>query len=219
MTDDPRSRILARLRGAPRQEAAARAESEPAAPAADRSAMIARLKSLMGAVKSEVHVVPAAEWMDRLKDILRQRKFKDLLFAPGTPLGASIARAWQEDAGGLPELVPYAGPVEDFKPKLFEVAAAITATEGAVAETGALILKPSAEEPRLMSLVPPVHIAVLFAEDIVFSLGDAMAGSRWPQAMPTNMLLVSGPSKTADIELVLAFGVHGPKELIVLVLE
>ncbi|WP_278366532.1 LUD domain-containing protein, partial [Marinobacter salarius] len=41
----------------------------------------------------------------------------------------------------------------------------------------------------------------------------------WAAGMPTNALLVSGPSKTADIEQTLAYGVHGPKELIVLVIE
>ena len=41
----------------------------------------------------------------------------------------------------------------------------------------------------------------------------------WASGMPTNALLVSGPSKTADIEQTLAYGVHGPKELIILVIE
>lgn len=68
---------------------------------------------------------------------------------------------------------------------------------------------PDEQEPRLMSLVPPVHIAVLKAEKIHDTLAEAM---------PTNLLLISGPSKTADIELTLAFGVHGPKELIVFIL-
>jgi L-lactate dehydrogenase complex protein LldG len=46
-----------------------------------------------------------------------------------------------------------------------------------------------------------------------------MRAGRWSEDMPTNLVLVSGPSKTADIELILAFGVHGPKELIVLMVE
>jgi L-lactate dehydrogenase complex protein LldG len=88
-----------------------------------------------------------------------------------------------------------------------------------VADVGALILRPDAHEPRLMSLVPPVHIAILTADAIHACLSDALRAGQWAQDMPTNLLLVSGPSKTADIELTLAFGVHGPKELVVLVLE
>ena len=97
--------------------------------------------------------------------------------------------------------------------------AALTTAAGAVADTGALILRPTGAEPRLMSLVPPVHIAVLRADTVYPSLGDAMREGRWAEDMPSNMLLISGPSKTADIELILAFGVHGPKELIVLIVE
>lgn len=69
-----------------------------------------------------------------------------------------------------------------------------------------------------MSLVPPVHIAVLKASGIYDTLSAAMKEEGWAERMPTNLLLISGPSKTADIELTLAFGVHGPKELIVLIL-
>jgi hypothetical protein len=70
-----------------------------------------------------------------------------------------------------------------------------------------------------MSLAPAVHIAVLDADRIHGSLAEAMRREHWAEGMPTNALLISGPSKTADIELVLTFGVHGPKELIVLILD
>ena len=70
-----------------------------------------------------------------------------------------------------------------------------------------------------MSLVPSIHIAVLQADKIYSSFLEVMQKENWSAKMPTNVVLISGPSKTADIEMTLAFGVHGPKELIVLILE
>jgi L-lactate dehydrogenase complex protein LldG len=75
---------------------------------------------------------------------------------------------------------------------------------------------PDKQEPRLMSLIQPVHIAVLKSAKIHDTLAAAMKKEGWGEKMPTNLLLISGPSKTADIELTLAFGLHGPKDLIVL---
>ena len=219
MSETPRDRILARLRNAPRPEVPRPPSVPPPTDAPARGERAARLKSRMEAVRAEVHLVPSETWLDRLKEILAVRKVATLLYAPQTAIGEALRHAWDTDAAGSPELVAYAGPVETFKERLFAVDAAVTAAAGAVADTGALILRPTAEEPRLMSLVPPIHIAVLRAEEIFASLDDAMRAGNWSADMPTNMLLISGPSKTADIELILAFGVHGPKELIVLVLE
>ena len=70
-----------------------------------------------------------------------------------------------------------------------------------------------------MSLVPPVHIAVLEADNIYNSFCEIIQAQSWPAHMPTNALLISGPSKTADIEMTLAFGVHGPRELIVIIIK
>jgi L-lactate dehydrogenase complex protein LldG len=219
MSETPRDRILARLRNAPRPELPRPPSAPPPTDAPARGALSARLKSRMEAVRTEVHLVPSETWLDRLKEILAVRKVATLLYAPQTAIGEALRHAWETDAAGSPELVAYAGPVETFKERLFAVDAAVTSAAGAVADTGALILRPTVEEPRLMSLVPPIHIAVLRAEEIFATLADAMRAGNWPADMPTNVLLISGPSKTADIELILAFGVHGPKELIVLVLE
>jgi L-lactate dehydrogenase complex protein LldG len=51
------------------------------------------------------------------------------------------------------------------------------------------------------------------------TFSEAMQTQKWPEKMPANVPLISGPSKTADIELTLAFGVHGPKELIILIVK
>lgn len=218
MTETARDRILARLRRAPREEVRRPPAPAPAA-APELAARIEHLKARMEAMRADVRRLPAAHWMDGLKALLRERAWATLLYAPQTPLGAALEEAWAQDAAGLPALVAYAEPIEAFKERLFTVEAAITSTAGAAADTGALILRPDSREPRLMSLVPPVHIAVLSAQDIFPTLEAAMQTGRWATDMPTNLLLVSGPSKTADIELTLAFGVHGPKELIVMVLD
>ena len=66
---------------------------------------------------------------------------------------------------------------------------------------------------------PSIRIALLEADKIYNTFGEAMQAQKWPEKMPTKAVLISGPSKTAVIELILAFGVHGPKELIALILS
>ena len=183
----------------------------------DREAKIERLAELMAAIRTEIHIVEADSWIDELKALARAKGWKRLLYGPGAPVGTAIETAWTSEGEALPELVAYTAPVESFKEDLFRIDAGVTGTRGAVADSGAVVLWPTAQEPRLLSLVPAVHVAVLDADTIYNSLPEMMAAENWADAMPTNALLISGPSKTADIEFTLVFGVHGPKELILLI--
>lgn len=65
--------------------------------------------------------------------------------------------------------------------------------------------------------MPPIHLVLLEAGAIRSTFAELLQEQGWSQGMPTNALLVTGPSKSADIEQTLTYGVHGPKELIVLV--
>ena len=212
-----RTNILTRLRAViPQDELAI---TEPAALSEvelSRADKVARLKQRMEAMHAEVVIIDAKNWIGALKTVLRKRVLNGLLYAPNTALGKALAAAWDSD---LPPLTGYTEAVEQCKERLFAIDAGITSTHGGLADVGALILWPDADEPRLMSLAPALHIAVLDAAKIHDSLAQAMTREHWRDQMPTNALLISGPSKTADIELVLTFGVHGPKELIVLILD
>ena len=213
---DARAHILARLRSLPRPAAPAAEPEALPVPALSPADKVAQLKQRMEAMHAEVILTDSGHWTNALKDTLRRRSLNGLLYAPTTAIGAALAEVWED---GLPPLVAYEQSVEDCKEQLFNIDAGITSTKGGLADVGALLLWPTPDEPRLMSLAPAVHIAVLEASKIYDSLADAMRAERWADGMPTNALLISGPSKTADIELVLTFGVHGPKELIVLVLD
>jgi L-lactate dehydrogenase complex protein LldG len=173
---------------------------------------------LMEAVRTEVHRVAADQWDAKLMEIVQAKSIQSLVYAPETPIGETVERAAAK-AKDAPTLVPYVKTVEEFKSDLFEADASITSTLGGIADTGALIVWPSSKEPRLMSLVPHIHIAVVEAQQIYANFSEAMQKLNYAGGMPTNALLISGPSKTADIEFTLAFGVHGPKELVVLILD
>ncbi len=220
MNNNSRDRILNRLHAA-QKYAAAEAPESACLPIVtyDKEKKIEQLKTLMEAVRSEVHVVKTEEWVEKLKAILKQKEVKTLLYAPDTEIGKMLDSARAEQTNTLPKLIGYQQEVENFKKDMFAIEAGITSTMGGIAETGAIILWPSEKEPRLMSLVPPIHIAVLHAEKIFNTFCEIIQAQNWPQKMPTNALLISGPSKTADIELILAFGVHGPKEVVVLILD
>jgi len=215
-----RDRILAKLRaGQPAQPLPAPVLDEHFGPRAGTDSPAQRLARFRTGIESfhaEVHITSEAGWPALLASLCADKKVATLLYGADTPAGRRIAEA--PFAGIMPRA--WAGPVEGLKADLFHrIDAGFTQTRGAIAETGTLIVWPSEAEPRTLSLVPPIHFALLDARHIHPSFFDAIHAENWPAGMPTNALLISGPSKTADIQQTLAYGAHGPKELIVLVIN
>jgi L-lactate dehydrogenase complex protein LldG len=102
----------------------------------------------------------------------------------------------------------------------FSADCGITSADYGVAETGTLALIAGPGRGRAISLLPPLHIAVLRASDIVYELAALFERVHDDhRKLPSALTFITGPSCTADIELVLTVGVHGPKELQVILVE
>lgn len=171
------------------------------------------LRKQMTAVQTEVHHLPDTHWIDWLNNELPKFGVRRILVGNNKTGNEFKHRA---DTGL--QVDQYTEAINTWKMKLFETYdAAITTSQGGIAESGSLILWPTPEEPRLMSLVPPVHIVLLDSDNIFETFAQAIKSQQWVKHMPTNALLISGPSKTTDIEQTLIYGVHGPKRLIVLI--
>lgn len=179
-----------------------------------REERLRRFEAWITSVHGEVIHTPRADWAQALARVLAGKGIRRLALGRAHPVAAEARAALAE---AEVTLVDADRPVEAWRETLFhEVEAGLTSTAGAIAETGSLWLWPTPDEPRLLSLVPPIHIAVLDAEAVEDTLFEVMERHGWAAEMPTNALLISGPSKTADIEQTLAYGVHGPRELVVL---
>jgi L-lactate dehydrogenase complex protein LldG len=101
-----------------------------------------------------------------------------------------------------------------FRVRVDDCAAAAATVEevfGAVAETGTIVCASTGGRAVQAGLLPAHHVAIVRRERIFDSLDDLFAAVSG--APPTNLTLVTGPSRTADIELTLAIGVHGPERL------
>ncbi len=94
----------------------------------------------------------------------------------------------------------------------------ITSADYALADTGTLVMLSSQEEARLISLLPPAHIAIVPRDRILTGLDELLATVPRPGEVTSSMVLITGPSRTADIEQILVRGVHGPGEIHVVVI-
>jgi len=118
------------------------------------------------------------------------------------------------------DLQAYDFTIDDNKKMLFnECPAALSNSRCAISATGSIVLWPDSDEPRSLSLVPPLHLVIVDANNMYADFATLMVEQQWHNKLPTNVVLISGPSKTADIQQTLAYGAHGPKELIVLLLN
>ena len=104
---------------------------------------------------------------------------------------------------------PFAG-----KHELAECDLGVTGVDMALPETGTLVLTSDESRPRMVSLVPRVHLAILRPGALRADLHQVFAEGKGEGYL----IFITGPSRTADIELTLTIGVHGPKALYVWVL-
>lgn len=93
----------------------------------------------------------------------------------------------------------------------------ITSADYALADTGTLVMLSSAHEARMISLLPPAHIAVVPQIRLLANLDELFTVLPNPAAVTSSMVLITGPSRTADIEQILVRGVHGPGDFTVVI--
>ncbi len=95
----------------------------------------------------------------------------------------------------------------------------ITGADYALADTGAFAMLAGPHEARLISLLPPAHIAVFPASSILPDLDELFVRLPNPAERSSSLVLIAGPSRTADIEQILVRGVHGPGEVHAIIVE
>jgi L-lactate dehydrogenase complex protein LldG len=189
---------------------AARRAQTPLAPN-DR---IAQFQAMLEAAHAQVIRASAATWAADLAQRLEAAGVRQLLLDTSCAEGQALSAA-------LPPTVQprdYAQPIEQWKTELFDtIDAGFTVARSGLAATGTLVVVPDANAPRTVSLVPPLHVALIHASTLHADLHAAVAAERWRDGMPTNLVMISGPSKTSDIQQTTAYGAHGPRALWVVV--
>ena len=99
----------------------------------------------------------------------------------------------------------------------------VTSADFGLAETATLAMKTRPGQPLHVSLLPSIHVVVIYLEQILSSLKELYTLLKWDpgqksEGLTHSMSFITGPSKTADIEATLVHGAHGPRELVVFVL-
>ena len=204
MTDAARHQILRSIRA----NLAASAPSAPAAPVPRPPSQREQDADLVSRFTTQLEAV-GAQWTLVRGEVEAARALRRIL------ADAGAKRVAGSDAPLVARLLTER-LVDLSRDELFTCDAGVTTAQWGIAETGTLVLESVWERSRLASLVPPVHVAVLSTACIVASLGDALARL---DVTSHAITLITGPSRTSDIELTLVVGVHGPQMVHVLLLE
>jgi L-lactate dehydrogenase complex protein LldG len=201
-----RAAILARLSVAQRTARLPPFTAPPtglAWPTLDREELLARFESELAALGVEHHrAASAADVRERVRPFVAGRR----------------VLSWD------PERLPYdvgsllVEPIfgSGTLPLQASADVGVTGCHAAIAETGSLVLLSGPGTSRTVSLLPPVHLAVVRSEDLCFTMGELFA-TRQDLRNAASCTIVTGPSRTADIELTLTLGVHGPGEVVVVI--
>jgi len=174
------------------------------------------MQTALRAAHAEVDCVSSDAWPALLALRLGEHGVRRLLLDTGSAEGQALRAALPAGV----ETLSFERPLAQWKGELFDtVDAGFTVARSGIAATGTLVIAPDAATPRTVSLAPPLHICLVYASTVHADLHAAARAERWMDGMPANLVLVSGPSKTSDIQQTLAYGAHGPRWLWVLIID
>jgi L-lactate dehydrogenase complex protein LldG len=187
------------------------AEWEKVAGVAHRVATIEELKAVLQKILagSGTHAVVLSR-----NPLLTELRIADRLRAAG-----KVVTSWAGDSTGAA-----APSLAQFDEASFQAGVGITGVEWVLAETGSLVLTSLTEGAQITSLAPPVHVALYRRSQLVGSLDEVLAklavSHLAGQTSPgRSLVIVTGTSRTADIEQILIHGVHGPREAHAILVE
>ena len=171
----------------------------------DRELILGRLADSKGGSVSSVPLTVKTVPSDRLWEtfVKRLETLQGELMDTGA-LSQFAGRAVYDDDVPVEIKNALGEPVED----VWDAEIGVTMAEFAIAETGSLVLSATQGRARLNSLAPPVHAVLIDPKNTVSSLEEAF--DRMPRE---TSVIISGPSRTADVEGIMVMGVHGPKRL------
>lgn len=168
---------------------------------------VARFRDEFTAAGGHVHLVPdRATAVGRVVELARAQEARYILLGHG-PLLDSLDLAGPLEAAGATVRLVRDTPPDDGRDPFFAADLGVSGVAHLIAETGSLVMMTGPDEPRSLSLLPPIHIAVAERCQILPDLFDLFDATT---EMPACLTLITGPSKTGDIELRLVTGVHGP---------
>ncbi|MCL4814889.1 MAG: LUD domain-containing protein [Vicinamibacteraceae bacterium] len=179
---------------------------------AEQANLVGATVDLTASLDDAVHAVREALRNASLSGTRRFVAWHDAALDP--VLDAMVADGWTRVDDEVP-----AGDEARRATRVQDVAACdvgVTTALAALAETGSIVVASGPGRGRLVSLLPPVHIAIVTTADVHVSLA-AWLGTLGQRVPPANLVIITGPSRTADIEQTLTRGVHGPKALHIVV--
>ena len=194
----------------------------PLARASDREGMIASFTRELEKLMGKVHrVADDAQARARVFELLEARGVRRVLAWDDQWLRPMDLGAALREAGVVVEpcWLPPDGPDRTVRLKaLDDVVVGITGAHGALADTGSLVVVSGPGRGRIASLLPPTHIAVIGADQLSPTLATFLRANPDVADVGSNVVAITGPSRTGDIEGTLVLGVHGPGDLHVIVI-
>jgi L-lactate dehydrogenase complex protein LldG len=205
-----RSNILKRIRTALEQTAAhpEHPSSAPLFKSIPSIELVQRFSSEL--VKLKAEFLKAGTWDDarqQLKSLIDRHELRRIAISPDSDV-VQLAQNLQTQSN-------LSGK------DLADIDLGITGCDNLVARTGSVILTTRSGYGRALSVLPPAHLVVARRSQLIPDLDDAyqLLKERYDTSWPSMMTIITGPSRTADIEKILVLGAHGPKKLFVLLLD